>query len=155
MRLRIIAVGSRMPSWVEQGCREYSKRLPRELRLEWAEVPLGPRRKSSHVDRAIAVEDAAMLARIPPDSRVIALDIPGRRWSTEQLAGELGSWQMEGRTVCFLIGGPDGLGQASKDRSDTSWSLSPLTLPHPLVRVVLAEQLYRAWSLGQGHPYHR
>jgi 23S rRNA (pseudouridine1915-N3)-methyltransferase len=155
MQLRVIAVGSRMPAWVEQGCREYSKRLPRELRLQWVEVPLGPRNKASSVERAIATEDAAMLARIPADSRVIALDIPGCAWSTEQLANELGDWKMDGRTVCLLIGGPDGLGQFCKDRADKSWSLSPLTLPHPLVRILLAEQLYRAWSLGQGHPYHR
>jgi 23S rRNA (pseudouridine1915-N3)-methyltransferase len=155
MELRIIAVGSRMPGWVEQGCSEYSKRLPRELRLQWAEVPLGPRQKSSSVERAVAAEDAAMLARIPAGSRVIALDIPGRPWSTEQLASQLGNWRMEGRTVCFLIGGPDGIGPASRERADHSWSLSRLTLPHPLVRVVLAEQLYRAWSLDRGHPYHR
>ena len=155
MELRVIAVGSRMPAWVEQGCREYSKRLPRELRLEWVEVPLGSRQKSSTVERAVATEDSAMLARIPTGSRVVALDIPGRPWSTEQLARQMEDWRMDGRTVCFLIGGPDGIGPASRDRADASWSLSPLTLPHPLVKVVLVEQLYRAWSLGQGHPYHR
>jgi 23S rRNA (pseudouridine1915-N3)-methyltransferase len=155
MELRVIAVGGRMPAWVEQGCREYGKRLPRELRLEWVELPLGPRQKSSSVERAVAAEDSAMLARIPTGSRVVALDIPGRSWSTEQLAREMEDWRMDGRTVCFLIGGPDGIGPASRDRADASWSLSPLTLPHPLVRVVLVEQLYRAWSLGQGHPYHR
>ena len=155
MHLRIITIGTKMPGWVEQGCREYSKRLPRELRLQWLELPLGHRHKNASPRRAIATENDAMLGRIPPASRVTALDQCGQPWSTEQLAGELRDWQMDGRDVCLLIGGPDGLGQGCKDRADSSWSLSPLTLPHALVRVLLVEQLYRAWSLNQGHPYHR
>jgi 23S rRNA (pseudouridine1915-N3)-methyltransferase len=155
MHLRIITIGTKMPGWVEQGCREYSKRLPRELRLQWLELPLGHRNKNTAPQRAIAAENDAMLGRIPPGSRVTALDQGGQAWSTERLAGELRSWQMDGRDACLLIGGPDGLGQGCKDRADCSWSLSPLTLPHALVRVLLVEQLYRAWSLNQGHPYHR
>lgn len=155
MQLRVITIGTKMPGWVEQGCREYSKRLPRELRLQWLELPLGRRNKNTATQRAITAENDAMLGRIPPGSRVTALDQNGQAWSTERLAGELRSWQMDGREVCLLIGGPDGLGQGCKDRADCSWSLSPLTLPHALVRVLLVEQLYRAWSLNQGHPYHR
>jgi 23S rRNA (pseudouridine1915-N3)-methyltransferase len=155
MQLRVIAIGTKMPAWVEQGCAEYCKRLPRELQLEWLELPLGPRNKTSTPQRAIAAENDAMLAKIPADNWVVALDLPGKPWSTPQLAVELGNWQLAGRGVCLLIGGPDGLGEGARQRADQSWSLSPLTLPHALVRVLLAEQLYRAWSLNQGHPYHR
>jgi 23S rRNA (pseudouridine1915-N3)-methyltransferase len=155
MHLRIITIGTKMPAWVEQGCSEYSKRLPRELRLQWIELPLGHRNKNVAPQRAIATENDAILGRIPAGNRVTALDQRGQAWSTEQLAGELRGWQLDGRDVCLLIGGPDGLGQGCKDRADSSWSLSPLTLPHALVRVLLIEQLYRAWSLNQGHPYHR
>ena len=96
-----------------------------------------------------------MMARIGSSHLVLALDQEGRSWTTRDLAGELATWQMEGRSVALLIGGPDGLGRDCRERADKSWSLSRLTLPHPLVRVLLAEQLYRAWSINQGHPYHR
>ena len=96
-----------------------------------------------------------MLARIGSGHWVIALDVKGRSWSTPKLAQQLAAWQMDGRDVDLLVGGPDGLGEACRKRADQSWSLSALTLPHPLVRVLLVEQLYRAWSINQGHPYHR
>lgn len=155
MRLRIVAIGTRMPAWVEAGCGEYGKRLPRELRLEWVELPAGQRRRAGGGERAVQQETEAMMARIAPADWVVALDPGGRSWSTPQLAGQLERWQMAGRDVDLLIGGPDGLGKACRARADQCWSLSSLTLPHPLVRVLLAEQLYRAWSINQGHPYHR
>jgi 23S rRNA (pseudouridine1915-N3)-methyltransferase len=155
MQLRIVTIGTRMPGWVEQGCAEYRKRLPRELRLQWVELPLGQRRKNACPQRAIDAENDAMLGQIPAASQVIALDQRGQGWTTEQLASQLRDWQMDARDICLLIGGPDGLGQGCKQRADKTWSLSALTLPHALVRVLLVEQLYRAWSLNQGHPYHR
>ncbi|MFA5631642.1 MAG: 23S rRNA (pseudouridine(1915)-N(3))-methyltransferase RlmH [Porticoccaceae bacterium] len=155
MRLRILAVGTRMPSWVTEGFTEYARRMPPEMRIELVELPLGPRAKNQPMDRAIAREGEAMLKAIGNDEGVIALDVPGKPWSTEQLARQLVQWRDSGRNYCFLIGGPDGLAPPCLARADQSWSLSPLTLPHPLVRILLAEQLYRAWTLNAGHPYHK
>jgi 23S rRNA (pseudouridine1915-N3)-methyltransferase len=155
MQIALIAVGTRMPAWVTEGYREYARRMPRECSLALTEVPLGRRGKSQPVERAVSEEGSRMLAAINEKQRVIALDVGGRGWSTEQLAGELGGWMQDGRDVSLLVGGPDGLAADCLARADQRWSLSPLTLPHPLVRVVLAEQLYRAWTLMSGHPYHR
>lgn len=155
MRLRILAVGSRMPAWVEEGYREYAKRLPAEIRVEMVELPLGPRGKGQSTERAIEREEAAMLKAIDTAEGVVALDVKGKSWSTEQLALQLRHWQESGRNYNLLIGGPDGLGRQCLARADQSWSLSPLTLPHPLVRVVLIEQLYRAFTINSGHPYHK
>jgi 23S rRNA (pseudouridine1915-N3)-methyltransferase len=155
MRFKIIAVGTRMPSWVEEGYQDYAKRLPRDFSVEAVELPLGPRGKGSSVAKAIAKEGEAMLAAIPKGDRVIALDVQGKPWSTEQLADKLSGWSMEGSHYSILIGGPDGLAPECLARADAKWSLSALTLPHPLVRIVLIEQLYRAWSILNRHPYHK
>jgi 23S rRNA (pseudouridine1915-N3)-methyltransferase len=155
MRIALIAVGTRMPAWVEDGVAEYSRRLPPEIRFEIRELALGKRGKNADIARAMAEEGDAMLAAIPARDRIIALDVRGRSLSTEQLAGKLAAWQMEGDDVSLLVGGPDGLDARCLDRAAEKWSLSALTLPHPLVRVLLAEQLYRAWSINQNHPYHR
>jgi len=155
MRLRILAVGTRMPGWVTEGFNEYRKRLPPEIRVELVELPLGPRGKGQPLERAMEREGEAMLKAIQPGDGVIALDVPGKPWSTEQLAHQLRAWQESGKNHSLLIGGPDGLAPACLARADQSWSLSPLTLPHPLVRILLIEQLYRAWSLNAGHPYHK
>ena len=144
-----------MPGWVNEGYREYARRLPRECKLVLKEITPGQRPKSGNVQRAIAEEGTRMLAAIPSGQRVIALEVQGRNWSTEQLCGQLGTWMQDGRDVSLLVGGPDGLSKDCIARAEQCWSLSPLTLPHPLVRVLLAEQLYRAWSLMAGHPYHR
>lgn len=144
-----------MPSWVTQGYGEYSKRLPSEIKLEMVELPLGQRGKGSDMKRAIAKEGAAMLKAISPNDHVIALDVKGEQWSTEQLANRLKEWQMSGKNFCVLVGGPDGLAPECLARANTCWSLSNLTLPHPLVRILLAEQIYRAWSINAGHPYHK
>lgn len=155
MRLRILAIGTKMPDWVESGCNEYLKRLPPELRIEVVELPLGKRGKGADIQRAILREGEAMLKAIGERDHVIALEVQGKPWSTEDLAVNLQHWQGFGDNVSLLVGGPDGLAPACLARADGHWSLSALTLPHPLVRVLLAEQLYRAWSINAGHPYHR
>jgi 23S rRNA (pseudouridine1915-N3)-methyltransferase len=155
MRIHLLAIGTRMPSWVVEGYREYAKRLPRECRLQLLEIPPGKRHKSVTPSQARQQEGQAMLAALPKDCTVIALDVRGSSWGTEHLAGRLRDWMSSGRDVALLVGGPDGLSSSCLDRADLRWSLSALTYPHSLVRVILAEQLYRAWTLTTGHPYHR
>ncbi|GAP66250.1 rRNA large subunit m3Psi methyltransferase RlmH [Mizugakiibacter sediminis] len=155
MRARILSVGERMPAWVAGGYAEYEKRLSRDLKLELVEIPLGNRGKGRDPARAIAEEGAAVLAAIPRDAQVIALDGRGQAWSSEDLARQLAHWRMAGRDLVFLIGGPDGHAPEVLARADQRWSLGPLTLPHMLVRLVLVEQLYRAATIVAGHPYHR
>ncbi|WP_189515290.1 23S rRNA (pseudouridine(1915)-N(3))-methyltransferase RlmH [Kushneria pakistanensis] len=155
MKLRMLAVGTRMPGWVTQGVEEYRKRLPREMALEIIELPPGPRQKSADPAKAIRVEGDRLLSKIRDSELVVALDVEGKPWSTPTLSERMSDWQMSGSDVSLLIGGPDGLDQRCLSRADLRWSLSPLTLPHPLVRVLLAEQLYRGWTLMTGHPYHR
>ncbi|MFV8783516.1 23S rRNA (pseudouridine(1915)-N(3))-methyltransferase RlmH [Microbulbifer sp. SA54] len=158
MKIRILAAGGKMPSWVQEGYQEYAKRLPRELTLEMVEIPLGNRGQKNSaalVEKARQKEGEAMLAALGPRDHVVALDVKGKSWSTEQLSRELAGWQMSGDNVSLLIGGPDGLAPDCLSRASQRWSLSALTMPHPLVRVLLAEQLYRAWTLLAGHPYHK
>jgi 23S rRNA (pseudouridine1915-N3)-methyltransferase len=155
MRIYLVAVGTRMPSWVTTGYTEYARRLPRECSLQLVEIPVSKRRKSLSAARAMQEEGRLMLAAFPADCLVIALDVTGRHWSTEVLAEHLQDWMAGGRDVALLIGGPDGLAPDCLARADLSWSLSALTYPHALVRIIVAEQLYRAWSIRAGHPYHR
>ncbi len=155
MRLSIITVGGKMPAWVTQGVAEYDKRMPRELKLEWREVPLARRGKDSNPQQLCEREAQQMLKAIPTRDKVVALDVKGKRISTPELSRQLENWLMSGDNYSLLIGGPDGLAQQCLARADTCWSLSDLTLPHPLVRVLLAEQLYRAWTMTINHPYHR
>ena len=155
MRISVIAVGTKMPAWVVEGVREYDKRMPRELKVEWREIALARRGKDNNADRLCEQEGVQLLKAVPAGDRVIALDVLGKRLTTEQLAGRLGEWQMSGDNYSILIGGPDGLSPEALGRAQQRWSLSDLTLPHPLVRIVLAEQLYRAWTITVNHPYHR
>ncbi|TCK05913.1 23S rRNA (pseudouridine(1915)-N(3))-methyltransferase RlmH [Marinobacterium mangrovicola] len=155
MRIKLIAVGGKMPGWVSEGYDEYARRLPGDFRLELTELQLGHRGKGADIARAIRSEGDAMLAAIPKGDRVIALTVDGRSWSTEQLAEQAEDWRMSGQNISLLVGGPDGLDPRCVACADQKWSLSKLTLPHPLVRIMLAEQLYRAWTLLQGHPYHK
>ncbi|WP_254277262.1 23S rRNA (pseudouridine(1915)-N(3))-methyltransferase RlmH [Halomonas sp. 3H] len=155
MRVRLLAVGTRMPSWVTQGVEEYRKRLPRDFALEVEEIAPGQRGKNADIPRAMALEAERIRARLRGDEQVVALEVGGKAWSTEQLAEQAEAWRLEGRDVALLVGGPDGLEPGLSAAADLRWSLSPLTLPHPLVRILLAEQLYRAWTLMVGHPYHR
>ena len=155
MQLLVAAVGQRMPRWVNESWNEYSRRMPPGLSLSVREVPLAKRGKNADVRRLTAVESSALLAAMPPRARIIALDVKGQAWSTQKLATNLEEWMGEGRDLGFMIGGPDGISPDIMQKADNRWSLGPLTLPHPLVRVVLAEQLYRAWTISQNHPYHR
>lgn len=155
MRLRLICVGQKMPGWVTEGFHEYTRRMPRELPVDLVEIPMAHRGKNPDIPRLMQQEAEAILAAAGDRDRVVALEVGGKAWSTETLARQLENWQLEGRDVSFLVGGPDGLHTSCRARADQQWSLSPLTLPHPLVRILLAEQLYRAWSITRNHPYHR
>lgn len=155
MKVRLIAVGERMPAWVAEGFAEYHKRLSRELALELVEIRLGARGKGRDAARAIADEGVAVAAALPKGACVVALDGRGAAWSSADLANELARWRMDGRDVALLIGGPDGHAAEIIARADQRWSLGPLTLPHMLVRLIVAEQLYRAVTMLAGHPYHR
>ena len=154
MKLRLIAVGQRPPEWVTRGFTEYARRLPRELALELVEIPSAGRSNAGPA-RTRALEGERLLQAVGPRGRVVALDERGVSWTTERLAERLEDWRMQGSDVAFLVGGADGLDQACLERADDVLSLSAMTLPHALVRVVLAEQLYRAWTILSGHPYHR
>ena len=155
MQLLVAAVGQRMPRWVNEAWTEYARRMPQNPRLVIRETPLKKRGKIAATQRLMALESQALYAAMPARARVIALDVKGRAWSTEELAATLKGWMGDGRDVGFMIGGPDGIANDISQKADNRWSLGPLTLPHPLVRVVLAEQLYRAWTITRNHPYHR
>lgn len=155
MKARLIAVDERAPSWVAQGFTEYQKRLSHWLPLELVEVEPGVRGKGRDTARAMSDEGARVLAALPKNAHVIALDGRGKMHSSEQLAQRLEHWRSQGRDLAFLIGGPEGHAQDVITRAAELWSLGPLTLPHMLVRLVLAEQLYRAAALLANHPYHR
>lgn len=155
MKLKLLAVGTRMPDWVEAGCQEYGKRMPPELRIQTIDVPLGARGKNQPTEKAIESESQGLLKAIGERDFVVALDVLGKPMSTEKLAQNLSQWQMNGKDICLIIGGPDGLSKRCLQRANMRWSLSDLTLPHPLVRIVLMEQLYRAWTITSNHPYHR
>ena len=144
-----------MPVWIEAGYADYAKRLRGECRLVLREIPAGRRVKGADIARLINDEGARCLAAVPKGARVIALERDGRTLSTQELAHKLRDWLAQGRAVALMIGGPEGLARACLDRADETWSLSALTLPHPLVRVLVAEQLYRAWSILKNLPYHR
>jgi 23S rRNA (pseudouridine1915-N3)-methyltransferase len=155
MKCRLIAAGTRLPDWVNAGFLEYQKRLRAPLVLELGEIPVATRRAGENPQRAIAREGANMLAALGPKDHVVALEVSGTQRSTEAVSVWLAERLRAAKPLALLIGGPDGLATECIERADESWSLSPLTLPHALVRIVVAEQLYRAMSLLAGHPYHR
>jgi 23S rRNA (pseudouridine1915-N3)-methyltransferase len=144
-----------MPRWVVEGYEEYARRIPAECALRLIEIPPGHRGRNADIARAIREEGERMLKAIPKGSQVLGMDVAGSTWSTERLSERLERWMADGRDIALLVGGPEGLAPDCLRRADARWSLSPLTLPHPLVRVVVAEQLYRAWSIMRNHPYHR
>jgi len=154
MLLRLIAAGTRMPAWVNEAFAEYAGRLTADYRLELKEIALG-QRSGSNAQQAIAKEGERMMAALPARSYVVALQVAGKAFSSEQLARFLQARARDGRDVVFLIGGPDGIAAEVDARADERWSLSALTLPHGLARVMVAEALYRAVSIVKGHPYHR
>lgn len=155
MRIYLITVGQKMPSWVKQGYEEYAKRLPRECELVLKEIPAGKRGKNSDIKRITRDEGERMLAALPKNCHIVTLDIPGKNWTTPNLATAMKGWLDNGQDVALLVGGPEGLADSVKQLARESWSLSKLTFPHPLVRIVVAEQIYRAWSIINNHPYHR
>ena len=155
MQIYLIAIGQRMDAWVKQAYDEFAKRLPHECRLQLVEVPASKRTKNSDIQRITKEEGERLLAAIPSNTLVYALDSAGKQWSTEKLADQLGEWLADGRDVALLVGGPDGLSEQCKARAEFCLSLSKLTFPHPLVRIIIAEQVYRAWSILKAHPYHR
>jgi 23S rRNA (pseudouridine1915-N3)-methyltransferase len=155
MKCRLIAAGTRLPDWVNSGFREYQKRLRTPLVLELHEISVATRSAGENPQRAVQREGADMLAAIGRDDYVVALEIAGKSMSTEQLSAWLAERLIDAKPLALLIGGPDGLAPPCRDRADQTWSLSALTLPHALVRVIVAEQIYRAMSFLAGHPYHR
>lgn len=155
MRLHLITVGTRMPEWVNIAYGEFASRMSQECRLHLIEVAAGKRSKGSKIEQLKQEEGERLLAAVPKDCMVIALDVNGEPWSTEVLAGRMKNWMQSGRDLALLVGGPDGLAENCLARADARWSLSALTFPHMLVRIIVAEQLYRAWTVLKGHPYHR
>ncbi len=155
MKIQLIAVGQKMPAWVETGFDEFARRLRGDVTLQLTEIPAGKRGKNADIERILAKEGELTLAAVPKGNKIVTLEVEGKPWTTPQLATQMQRWQMDGRDVSLLVGGPEGLAPACIQASEGKWSLSPLTLPHPLVRIILAESLYRAWSLNNNHPYHR
>ena len=155
MRITTFAIGTRMPVWVNEGVANYQKRLPRHIELVFKELPAAQRGGKISPQKQKEKEGEQMLKALREPVYTVALDERGKSWSSTQLAQQLEHWLAQHQHVALLIGGADGLAESVRKRADHVWSLSSLTLPHALVRVVLAEQIYRAWTLTQGHPYHR
>lgn len=155
MQLIIAAVGHKMPAWIEDGFGEYAKRMPPECRIHLKEIKPVERSGSKTAETVMALERTKIEAAVPKGSRIVALDERGKDLTTVQLSQLLTQWQQDGRDVTFVIGGADGLDAGFKASADMLVRISSLTLPHGMVRVLLAEQLYRAWSITQNHPYHR
>ena len=155
MHIRLLAVGDRQPSWVDEAFDIYAGRLPREWQFHLDVIGTVRRQKNDKSRKAAETEGELILARLDKSELVVLLDERGRQLSSRGLADKLSHWQGDGRDLCFIIGGPDGVSDACRQRASFTWSLSQLTLPHGLARVLFAEQLYRAHSLQVGHPYHR
>lgn len=155
MRLQLIAVGNKMPAWVSEGYTEYARRLPPDMPLHLNEITPGKRGKKADIQRITDLEGEQMLNQVNKGSRIVTLEVDGKPWTTAKLAQRMQQWLLDGRDVSLLVGGPEGLSAACQQASEERWSLSPLTLPHPLVRIVIAEALFRAWSINNNHPYHR
>lgn len=155
MHIRLIAVGDRQPSWVDDAVSTYAGRFPRQWKFRIDRIATAHRSKNTQPEAAKSAEGEQILTKIESDEQVVLLDERGQQMSSQQLANALAGWQADGRDLCFIIGGPDGVSADCSQRADVTWSLSSLTLPHGLARVLFCEQLYRAWSLQSGHPYHR
>lgn len=155
MKVQLLAVGTKMPDWVQAGFTEYYRRLPKELAPTLVEISPGQRSKSGSAQAAKKSEAASIVKALPSQGKVVMMDVAGKQWSTPQLADKLADWQMQGEHLSFVIGGPDGIAADCLQQADELWSLSKLTLPHPLVRVLFIEQFYRAWTILQNHPYHK
>lgn len=155
MKIRILTITHKSPSWIQEGYEEYAKRLPASCALSLVEIPAEKRSVNADLKRITEREGEKMLRVIKTNHLIIALDVKGKLWTTEQLAEQLESWHLNGRNIDLLIGGPEGLAPDCLKKAEQTWSLSPLTFPHILVRLIVAEQIYRAYSLMNNHPYHR
>jgi len=155
MKVHLIAVGKKMPAWINTGYAEFSKRMPPELQINLIEVTPSTRNKSTPIEKNIKEEGELIQSAIPTNSKLIVLDEKGKNFSSVDLSKKMEDWLPMGQDIVLVIGGADGIDPMIKQQADEKWSLSSFTLPHALVRVVVAEQLYRAWSILQGHPYHR
>ena len=155
LQLSLVAIGDKMPVWVDQAVDEYAKRIHGRAYFRVIEVGAGKRGKNADLRRILAAEGEALLAAIPTNSHIIALDRLGKAHSTEQIATKLDDWMMQQSSVAFLVGGPEGLDPHVVQSANERWSLSGMTFSHPIVRIIFAEQIYRAWSILQGLPYHR
>lgn len=155
MHIRLLAVGDRQPGWVDTAFKEYVGRLPRHWQFRLEPVAAAQRNKGVSAETAKVAESAKILAKIRPADFVVVLDERGKHFNSRTLAERLDEWQTIGQDIVFVIGGPDGVASTCLQRANLQWSLSKLTLPHGLARVFFAEQIYRAWSLQTGHPYHR
>ena len=155
MRIHLVAVGHRRAGWERDGYVEYARRMPPELSLELHEVAPAKRTGRMRGERGAADEAGRLLAAVPSGARVVALDERGAAWTTRELANRIERWMHDGRALALLVGGPDGLAPACIEAAEHRWSLSPLTLPHGLARIIVAEQLYRASTILRRHPYHR
>lgn len=155
MHIRLIAVGDRQPAWVDGAVESYAKRLPVHWRFRLEPIATAPRSIDADAQGAVELEGQRVLRKLKAAERVVALDERGKQLSSRELSGTIEDWQQDGRDVALVIGGPDGLSRECLGRAEFRWSLSRLTLPHGLARVMVIEQLYRAWSLTEGHPYHR
>ncbi len=155
MHIRLLAVGDRQPAWVNDAYESYAERLPREWKFRLDTIPTVRRSKNDKSRQAMEAEGAQVLSRLRDAEQVVLLDERGKPLSSSTLAAKLTDWQRDGRDLCLVIGGPDGVSDACHQRADFKWSLSAMTLPHGLARVLVVEALYRAWSMNSGHPYHR
>jgi 23S rRNA (pseudouridine1915-N3)-methyltransferase len=155
VHIRLLAVGDRQPSWVDDAFGIYTARYPREWKFRLDAIPTVRRNKNDKSRQAMEAEGELILAKLAATEQAVLLDERGKQLSSKSLASKLADWQSDGRDLCLIIGGPDGVSDAVRQRADMLWSLSELTLPHGMARALLAEQLYRAWSLQTGHPYHR
>lgn len=155
MKLHVLAVGDRLPRWVSEACADYQQRFPPHCSLRIEAVPVPRRGRNPDISALKNKEWRALFACVPGNARLVVLAETGRAFGTRQLSRKLDEWLHDGRDVAFLIGGPDGLAPAAEQAADETWSLSPLTLPHGLARVIVVEQLYRALSILADHPYHR
>jgi 23S rRNA (pseudouridine1915-N3)-methyltransferase len=155
MKIYLLAIGQRMPAWVEQGYKEYASRLSTTVQIELKEIPAAKRVRNSVIEKIKQDEGKRLLAAVPDGAKIIVLDEHGKSQTTKQLSTHLDDWVQMSQDVAILIGGADGLSAECIQRADYKWSLSAFTFPHPLVRIILVEQMYRAWTLLNNHPYHR
>lgn len=155
MQIDLIAVGKKMPTWIESGFKEYAKRLPKNINFKLIEITPATRSKNNNADNYKQKEQEKIEATLSPKSIIIALDERGKSINSQQLANQLQTWNDDNQHISLIIGGADGLNEPLKKKANQLWSLSAMTLPHGLVRVMVAEQIYRAWSITQNHPYHR